>query len=181
MDHLFVGYLQDPTPENFLALREALLETPEFDPYCRDLGRVDGLFAAHQFAAAEQELRQRMRPNHLLSAGAHLKLALIYQKLGRADEMERERSIAIRCIEGILSTGDGSLERPYRVTRTSDEYDVLAASNLKWGSQTLRQVDGRRIDVVRTREGKELCFDVSDIFDLLKRRLRNGEKSAHGD
>lgn len=174
MDQLFVGYLQDPTPENFLTLREALLHTADFDPYSRDLGRAEQLFAANEFAAAEQELRQKMRPSHVLSAGTHLKLALIYQKLGRNPEMERERAIAIRCIEGILSTGDGTLERPYRVTRTSDEYDVLAASNLTWASQTLRQADGRRVDVVRTREGKELCFDVTDIFDLLKRRLRNG-------
>jgi hypothetical protein len=115
-----------------------------------------------------------MRPSHILSPGTHLKLALVYQRLGRDAEMERERAIAIRCVEGILSTGDGSLERPYRVTRTSDEYDVLAASNLTFASQTLRQSEGRRIDVVRTREGKDVCFDVTDIFELLRRKLRNG-------
>ena len=35
-------------------------------------------------------------------------------------------------------------------------------------------VNGRRVDVVRTREGKEVCFDITDIFELLKRRLRTG-------
>ena len=174
MDQLFVGYLQDPTPENFLALRSALLEAPGFDPYSRDLGRAEHFFSANQFAEAEQELRQNMRPSHILSPGTHLKLALVYQRLGRIGEMERERAIAIRCIEGILATGDGSMDRPYRVTRTSDEYDVLVATNLTWASQTLRQAGRRRLDVVRTREGQEICFDVTDIFDLLKRRLRSG-------
>jgi hypothetical protein len=171
MDQLFVGYLQDPAPENFLALRTALMETVGFDPYSRDLSQAEHLFLADRFEEAEQELRQKIRPNHLLSPGAHLKLALVYQRLGRAAEMERERAIAIRCLEGILSTGDGTLERPYQVTRTSDEYDVLAASDLTWSSQTLRRVGGRRIDVVKTREGREICFDVTDIFLLLKRRL----------
>ncbi len=175
MDHLFVGYLQDPTPGNFLALRQALLETPGFDPYSRDLARADHFFSANQFDAAEQELRQRMRPSHILSAGTHLKLALVYQRLGRQEEMERERAIAIRCAEGVLSTGDGSPERPYLVTRTSDEYDVLAMRRLTFASQALRQDEGaRRLDVVRTQEGPELCFDITDIFELLKRRLRKG-------
>ena len=66
------------------------------------------------------------------------------------------------------------MERPYQVTRPSDEYDVLAASNLTWASQSLRQADGRRIDVIRTKEGREVCFDVSDVLDLLKRRLQSG-------
>lgn len=174
MDQLFVGYLQDPAPANFLALRTALLETPGFDPYSRDLSQAESFFASDQFEEAEQELRQRMRPSHVLSAGAHLKLALVYERLGRNAEMERERAIAIRCIEGILSTGDGSVERPYRVTRTSDEYDILAASNLTWANQTLRQSGGRRIDVIKTKEGSEVCFDVTDILDLLKRRLQSG-------
>lgn len=111
-----------------------------------------------------------MRPNHLLSPGAHLKLALIYQQLGRDAEMERERVIANLCLEGILSTGDGSAERPYLVTRTSDEYDVLAASNLNPVSQTLRLVEGRRLDVLTTREGSEICFDVTEIFCWLQER-----------
>ncbi len=174
MDQLFVGYLQNPAPENFLALRTALLEAPGFDPYSRDLSQAETLFASEHFREAEQELRQRMRPSHILSAGAHLKLALVYERLGQNEEMERERAIAIRCIEGILSTGDGSMERPYQVTRPSDEYDVLAASNLTWASQTLRQAGGRRIDVIQTKEGSEVCFDVSEVMDILKRRLQSG-------
>jgi hypothetical protein len=174
MDQLFVGYLQDPTPENFLALRRALLETPGFDPYSRDLARADQLFGAHHLEAAEQELRHRMRPNHILSPAAHLKLALVYQHLGRADEMERERAIAIRCAEGILSTGDGSPERPYLVTRTSDEHDVLVVLGLTWGSQTLRRREGKRLDVARSVEGTEVWFDVTEIFELLRRKLRHG-------
>jgi hypothetical protein len=170
MDLLFVGYLQDPTPGNFLALRAALLKTPDFDPYSPDLDPAGKLFEAERFEEAERELRQRMRPSHLLSPEAHLKLALIYQRLGRDAEMERERVIANLCLEGILSTGDGSAERPYLVTRTSDEYDVLAASNLNPASQTLRLVEGRRIDVLTTREGSEICFDVTEIFRWLQER-----------
>jgi len=153
---LFVGYLQDPTPGKLSRVEICASRGARIRSLFRDLGRAE-----HFFRQSICRRRTRAAPTHAseprAQPWAHLKLALVYQRLDRTGEMERERAIAIRCIEGILSTGDGSMDRPYRVTRTSDEYDVLVASNLTWASQTLRQAGKRRLDVVRTREGQEIC------------------------
>jgi len=171
MDQQFVHYLQHPDLENFLSLRNALLAHPAFNPYSRELYRVDQLLKDQKAADAEEVLRTSMTPNHLISPAAHLKLSLAYQQMGREEEAQRERAIGMRCLEGILYTGDGSRENPFLVTRTSDEYDVVLAQKHQFAQQSLIREGPRYLDRITTTDGSEFYFDVTEIFQIAKGRL----------
>lgn len=171
MDQQFVHFLKHPDLENFLALRNALLAHPGFDPYSSELRGVDALLQENRSAEAESLLRSVMTPNHLLSPGTHLRLSLAYLALGRTDEAQRERAIGMRCLEGILSTGDGTLAHPYLVTRTSDEYDVLLSQGQRFQNQALLREGARLVDRITAESGREYYFDVTEIFQIAKGRL----------
>ncbi|MEO0445824.1 MAG: hypothetical protein AAF191_07090, partial [Verrucomicrobiota bacterium] len=171
MDQQFVHFLQHPDLNNFLSLRNALLVSADFNPYSRELTRVDSFLKARQADEAERLLRSAMTPNHLISPGAHLRLGLAYEMLGQTEAAQRERAIGMRCLEGILFTGSGSRQEPYLVTRTSDEYDVLLSQRLQFLKQALVKENSRHLDVIETKDGQQLHFDVTDIFQIAKSRL----------
>lgn len=110
--------------------------------------------------------------NYLLSPGAHLLLGDIYEKLGDEESARRERTIAIRCVKAILASGDGTADRPYLVTRVSDEYDVLAYLKKPMERQSLQQRGGRACDVMCCKDGSEIWFDISEAFGKLGGMMR---------
>ena len=182
MDHqLFRQFINEPTPEAFARLRAAQLASPDFEPYSRELDGLGEMLREERHAEALKLLSASMSPNHLLSPGAHLKLAMVHKALGQVEESEGERAIGLALLEGIAGTGDGTEQQPYRVTRTSDEYDVLIWQNHQFGSQSLRETDGRRFDVLLTKEGRELWFEVTEIFALMAKRLRKDGTGGEHD
>jgi hypothetical protein len=72
----------------------------------------------------------------------------------------------------MASTGNGSPDSPYLVTRISDEYDLLRRLNKVCRQQGLREKDGRRFDVLQCPDGSEVWFDVTEMFDSLKRKMQ---------
>jgi hypothetical protein len=170
---LFLAFLKDPGPETFRAVRTAVVEGPEFNPYGDDLGELDALAAREAF----EEIRPRFQealPTLLLSPRAHLLMAWAAHKRGQTDEEEMERAICSACVHGILSTGDGSLEKPFLVTTTSDEYTVLELRGLTSSTQTLMHEGDRHLDRQQCSDGTVLYFDVTDLFAVLGRRLGLG-------
>jgi hypothetical protein len=154
---LFLAFLKDPGPETFRAVRTAVVEGPEFNPF--------------------EEIRPRFQealPTLLLSPRAHLLMAWAAHKRGQTDEEEMERAICSACVHGILSTGDGSLEKPFLVTTTSDEYTVLELRGLTSSTQTLMHEGDRHLDRQQCSDGTVLYFDVTDLFAVLGRRLGLG-------
>jgi hypothetical protein len=55
----------------------------------------------------------------------HKFLAFAYGKQGGKDAARIEYQLANLCLEGILSTGTGTEDKPYLVLHVEDEYDVL--------------------------------------------------------
>jgi hypothetical protein len=78
-----------------------------------------------------------------------------------------EAQIYWRCIEGILSTGDGIQEHPYVVTRISDEYDILLALEKEMESQALCEINNLHCDVMTLADGEEIVFDITDCYAKL--------------
>lgn len=108
MQELLVRFLKGVSSENFLALRRAHL-------------------AREEFQEAHDLIREHMLLNYFMSPGIHLMLGFVLAKLGHEEESEFERFFGMRLMEGIESTGEGSEERPYLVTRSSDDYDLQTA------------------------------------------------------
>tara|TARA_R110002096_G_scaffold403766_4_gene601372 strand:- start:7679 stop:8212 length:534 start_codon:yes stop_codon:yes gene_type:complete len=169
-DSYFSQFINDPSQENFAELRNAHLQSG-YDPYSSELEGIDQLLKEAKFEEVVARIKQVMTPNFLLSPSTHLRLAAAYEGTGDQEKCELERAIGRALIKGIQESGKGTPEEPYKVTRTSDEYDLLYFEGLKFESQSLREVDGRRMDVLKTKEGREIWFDVSDLLAAIKAKL----------
>ena len=169
-DSYFSQFLADPTPENFDSLRNAQLQSG-YDPYSGELEGIDQQLQESRFEEVVERIKKAMSPNFLLSPSVHLKLAAAYEGLGATEKSEVERAIGVTLLKGIRETGKGTPEEPYRVTTTTDEYDLLFFEQLEFESQSLREVNGKRMDVIRTKDGREVWFDVGDLFATVKQRL----------
>src|SRR5262245_66303882 len=124
MADAFSVFLADPSGENFVRLREAVLNRPDFDFYSLDLERLAD--AAQRGAYADVVgLFPAMLPNWLLSPQAHRLVSYAAKQLGDTEMAARERALGRACLRGLLGSGDGTKARPYLVTHIADEYDVL--------------------------------------------------------
>ena len=170
----FLDFVKEPTREKYLALHEAITTWDEYDPYGGDLEAVTQLLNEGRYFDARQRIHGSI-VKWLLSPRMHLLAAVAAEKVGDREAAELEREIAVRCIEGVVSTGDGSFDRPYLVTSTADEYDVLMYQDKTLQSQALLEDGDRRLDRMTCTDGSVLHFDVSAPYRTLTRRGdRNG-------
>jgi len=171
MQELFVAFLQNPTLESFQAIRNLVVNQPNYDGYSQDLRDMEDAFQQKRFADVKNVFAQA-QPNLLLSPGAHLLLSLAMREEGNTQASELERFICFRCIEGIQSTGDGTQERPYLVLRTSDEYDILSVLGKQFARQALVNGEsGKSFDQMTCADGSELWFEITEMMDAMTRRL----------
>lgn len=170
MRELFFAFLENPTPENFGAVRSEVVNDPKYDGYSRDLDQMDRAINEKRFTDVGP-LFAAAQPNLLLSPGAHLLLSVAAREQGNAKVADAERFICFRCLDGITGSGDGTQQKPYLVLRTSDEYDVLAALGKQLQTQHLvHSEDGRSCDRMVCADGSELWFDITAPFGTLSRR-----------
>ena len=170
MRELFLAFLESPSRDTYLAVRSALISGPAYEPYSRDILDLVDLIEKGQFAEADELLRGAM-PNLLLSPRAHLCAAMIAEQAGDEERRRMEGAVAYACVQGILSTGDGTKQHPYVVTRTSDEYDVLQFLKKELASQSLHEEGDRHYDELRCEDGSEMWFDVTDPLGKLGDQL----------
>jgi hypothetical protein len=177
---LFVKFLQGPTQENFLEVRDAVLADEQFDPYTDAIDGVPKMMEAGDLEEALEVMKNALFPHLVLSPGAHLNIAFLLHKLGREKDAAFEHHISQMLQRAIEATGDGTEAQPYLVTRTSDEYDHLFAHELEAKTQALaKSPDGKHeYDVLTTTTGQQIWFDVTDIRKVLAKRMgRGGEAS----
>ena len=179
MKKLFVDFLQAPTLENFLRVRESVLADAEFDPYTNAVDGVPKMMEAGEFEQALEQLKHALFPHMVMSPSAHLNIAFILHKLGREKDAAFEHHISEMLLKAIELTGDGTEERPFLVTRTSDEYDYLFAHELEAKLQAMAKSGDRECDVITVADGQQLWFDVTDIRKVLARRMeQDGGEAA---
>lgn len=169
MQESFLAYVQDPSPENYLAARRAVLSQSDYAPYGDALRDVRAAYEAGEYARA-RDVFSRHLSTLLLSGEAHFILALAHEKLGNDDLSRMEKYLAFICVKGILGTGDGSKDRPYLVTSTADEYDALNALSKASAMQSLHHEAERVLDCHAV-EGGEVWFDVTAPFATLERQF----------
>lgn len=155
-------YLDDPTPATLAEVRRAVRAHPTFDP---------GLVIDPD--AGLDELRGLM-PGALLSPAAHAALARALAGAGHREQAARERALAETALASIVTTGDGTRERPWSVLRVSDEYDVLRALGRRPVDQSVHRDGPRTLDRHACDDGSEVWFDVTALFPA-------GEVGTHVD
>ena len=170
MRELFIEYLQSSSQETYHRVRNALITSDSYSPYSTETEEIQNHLEAGNFKRAIAAFQKAM-PNLLLSPRAHMLASMAYKKLGKQEEAKMEATIYWRCIDGILSTGDGTRERPYAVTRVSDEYDILLALEKEMVSQALCEINDRHCDVITLADGGEIVFDIADYYKALSRQF----------
>ena len=153
-----VSFLQDPSAATYAELRSAA--TSGYRPESTGEGELWQMLEENRLGGVQEHIR-RVMPDNILSPSFHLGIARFAEREGDQQRAEMERFFAFNLREQLLATGDGSLQRPYVVANVGDQYTILAALEKKVKDVGMALVEGRWLDVVRTRDGLEFCFDVS--------------------
>jgi hypothetical protein len=175
MEKILLNYLKNPTLANFLALRAAHLAQEDLDPYSGKLVPVGKLLAAGKYQQSADLISKYLIPDYVMSAGAHMELAVAQKGLGLLEKSEFESYLAQQLVVGIEMTGRGAETRPFLVTRTSDEYDLLIYRKQTPAVQSMVQSGGRRLDRIETQSGEVFWFDITEIQGLMERARRRSE------
>ncbi len=159
----FELYADEPTPEKFLALRAVVAQSPDYKPGDDNRIEAEELLDRNELDAALRLLMNDM-PNAFLTPRFHFLAAMASDNLGDAQKAHLESLVGSVLLRGILDSGDGSPERPYLVSRVTDEYDVLGQLGKNLKTQSLIQKEHGVFDLMECDDGTELWFDVSMIF-----------------
>jgi UDP-N-acetylglucosamine transferase subunit ALG13 len=165
-----IQFVQSPDRRNYLAFREKVIASTEYQPYSDEFEVASELFEQHKIEEAKEMLLNAMS-NLVLSPRAHQLIGFLYHKLGDDESAQMEMMISHACIEGILASGDGSENDPYIVTRTSDEYDILEHLDKELKQQSLAHKGERHLDLVECTDGSAYWFDITDAFNQLSKSL----------
>lgn len=160
---LLSDFLDHPEAKTYLALRTALMGSPDYDAMSAVLTDFAILVEAGDHGAVKAAIPLLM-PNYLLSPSAHFLIAASAKNAGDTDTEEQEKTMAQACLHGISDTGDGTADAPYRCVHVSDEYDLANARGQAVTTHRSDVLDGRHHDVLVCADGAEIWFDVTETI-----------------
>lgn len=168
------------TSVDFKALRIAFTNTKAYSPYGGDRDGQKAAFAAldnknYKDAAKSAE---KMLEEDYVDMEAHIAASLGYEGLGNTAKADFHKKVYLGLVNSILSSGDGkSAGTAYVVISTNEEYVVLRALRLTFGSQSLQHLDGHTFDVMnaadpKTKKSSNVFFNIDIVWkaenDLFK-------------
>jgi len=127
-------FRHERSAESFLALRQAVAQSPEYDPDSADLEEATALLAAGKIYQGYSLLRAMM-PNWLLTPRVHHLASFAYLRSHQARSAEREVQLAGLVRQGILKSGTGEEAHPFLVLHRIDALDVLDVLDALTGSE----------------------------------------------
>ena len=163
LEDLLEAFLEEPTCDGFLRVREQLLADEHFAPHASVVDHLEQLFAQGRAKAAFRAVDELM-PAWGLCPRVHFLAGQAAEMLGDADEVELCRFLVSTCLEGVLSTGRGTRCLPYLATYPTDVHDVLTAKGLTAKSQRLIDAATTRLVGVVSHEGPTVWFDVGEML-----------------
>ncbi|MFI4874473.1 MAG: hypothetical protein ACIALR_04020 [Blastopirellula sp. JB062] len=175
MSDVYRNYLESPNSQGFARLQEEVAAEPDFDP--------QGAFVFELEAACERgDFREaywrscEMPFAWITSPAAHFFAGIAADEMGCYGEADLERFLFQTMLEGLLATGDGSVEDPYKITQLSDENDILAYYSIAQGTprrsrQRLQRQTDRLLDVITLGDSDDspqaIHFDVTSLAGVL--------------
>lgn len=169
-----MAFIQDPSMRTLAPIRKQLVQSSEYDPYSHRLDGIDDMIESGLLIEAAEALAACMA-HYILSPRAHLMAAYLLREVAHdRDAADTEERIYAACIEGILSTGNGTENNPYLITFSSDENDILEYLDKDRMEQSLRHSAEHHYDVMLTSDGDEIWFDITDLYDHFMKSLQPG-------
>ena len=155
-------FLEAPTCRRFLTLRELVIGEADYVPAMSTLLELESLLRRNRYEQVQRRVEELL-PAWALCPRLHYLAGCAAESLGDAEELELCRFLSQTCVEGILSTGDGSQRRPWLATYPTDASDCLAHMRLSIESQCLVESDSGLRDVVTVSGGGTFWFDVEQM------------------
>jgi hypothetical protein len=180
MERRFTQFVEQPSRENYLAVRDAVLRLTPLPIEASALAELLRLLETGHF----QEVLDRidlLPASKVLSPRIHYLAAEASEALGDWQTGELERFLFVLCLKALLATGDGTPAAPYCVCHASDEHDLLDANGLEPAAQLLIDRDGRLCDVITCTNGRQFWFDVTAVFQRSQprhKKLAAGKRRA---
>ena len=168
-------FLREQTLETFMSLRDAMIQSPDYDPYDHYQSEAHALLGKGEFEKLTEYLMSKM-DGWIVNPGIHKLLSFALHKLGHEERARMELLLARALLNGILSTGDGSEARPYLVSSVTDEYDVLEHLGKSLRQQSLVESEGRRCDRFECTDGSLIWFDVSAPLAWFERTIKSADR-----
>ena len=159
----FIQFIKSPDRDTYLTLQERIISSDAYEPYSDELDIADELYGQQKIEEAQNIIQNGM-PNLMLSPIAHQLLGLLFHKLGDEQSAQMEIMINRACIEGILTTGDGSVNNPYIVVRPSDEFDLIRHFEKEIKQQSLTHKGDKHLDLIVCKDDSEYWFDITNAY-----------------
>lgn len=163
MERQLTAFVERPCRATFMAARSAVLSLAPVPMVATDFATLEQLLAQNEFQAVLDRI-DALPASKILSPRVHYFAAEASEALGDFSAVELERSLFVLALQGLLATGDGTPGNPYIVCHASDEHDILAALGREGAGQSLVQQDSRLCDVILCADGREMWFDITEVF-----------------
>lgn len=170
MTERFFDFVLNTTLENFSSSQREVMNHQDYNPYSEELDQLELLLDNGNLL----EVINYTSINTILSPRAHLYKNYALEKLGKKDEARAELILACKIMEGVQLTGDGSREKPFVVTRISDEKDMLGYLDEEFLSQELFHADNGIYDLIECQSGREICFDITLPYRKMNALMDSG-------
>lgn len=156
----FTAFLDQPSADTYLALRDVIYASDVFDMNSDALLRLEAAVRDQRFEDVP-DIQQSLMPNFLLSMRAHLLLSQVAEHNHDEVRAKSEKGMAEACIFGLRSTGDGSVIKPYHAMHPADGYDLALALNKEVIEQDSREMGGTVFDVLTCTDDSEIWIDMT--------------------
>ena len=171
----FLHFMKSGKLDDYMVVRQALIDSPAYAAYSDDMNKIIELVEGKQYQKALDLFRKRLG-NLLLSPAGHLMASESMKGLGQDEDAKMEQFIGVRCIEGILATGEGTEKEPWLVLRPVDEYDVLGYFGKTMEKQELVKGGRGTCDIMHCNDGSSHWFDITDAMMRLDEQMEPPKK-----
>lgn len=172
-------FFSQPTRRSYLLARQVVVSRSTYSPLGFEVSRLGELNHAGKYADVLACVAS-LSDQFVLSSRLFFQGAVAATELGLEAVASDYRARFGACLRGVLSTGDGSRRRPYRVTYMTDERDVLDALGLRAYRQQLVESSNCALDVHDCADGTEICFDASALLPNRPTRGRSRNSRLAG-
>lgn len=164
VEERFADLVRHPSAEQYLAVRELIVQ---LDEYCQQGHQLMALgvdFEAERYEDVLQTVEQ-WRVWASLCPRFHFLRGVAAAELGDFATASQAKTEFQACLRGLIETGDGDQGHPFLVTYVTDAYDILRSLDEVPLGQSVVEVDARQFDLIHVEGDDEpYWFDVSTLL-----------------
>jgi hypothetical protein len=161
INRLYAAYVREPTNDNFLNLRKAVVAHEDYQRQNLFAAEMLVLVEKRKYREAERLFDETM-PNLLICPIAWSQLGSIARSEGNVPVAGVHENFGRMLGRSILDTGDGSRERPYLMTNFVDQTVIMGALGKHAAHQETIDCSDKLLKKVNCQDGTVLWFDVTE-------------------